>query len=169
MNCEQENGAAPLGNELASGPLEFHISMASNPRLLCVMRSTISELAAVSGFKDDECRAVALAASEALANVMRHAYQNRVDQEIDLNCRAHPDCLELTIVDHGAPVDQARVCVQPLDDVCLGGRGTHMIRQIMDEVHYERVAGKNLVRLKKYLPGAGDRARFDGRAEQEAT
>jgi anti-sigma regulatory factor (Ser/Thr protein kinase) len=134
--------------------LEFRIRMASDPRLLSVVRSTISELAAISGFQDDQCRAIALAVNEALCNVIRHAYQNRRDQEIELNCQPHSDCLEFTVLDRGEPADLSRVCAQPLDDVSLGGRGTHLIRQIMDEVCYERVAEGNRLLLKKYLPGA---------------
>jgi anti-sigma regulatory factor (Ser/Thr protein kinase) len=40
-----------------------------------------------------------------------------------------------------------------LDENALGGRGTHLIRQIMDEVSYERLPEGNRLRLKKYLPG----------------
>jgi anti-sigma regulatory factor (Ser/Thr protein kinase) len=41
-----------------------------------------------------------------------------------------------------------------LDATALGGRGTHIIRQIMDEVCYDRVSERNRLRLKKCLPGA---------------
>lgn len=156
MSCAPEKEPDHPRAEAASGPLEFDVSMASNPRLLSAMRSAAFELAAASGFKDDECEAIALAAHEALCNVIQHAYNNRCDQVIDVRCRAHSDHLEFTIVDHGAPPDLSRVCAQPLDDVSLSGRGTHMIRHIMDEVCYERVPEGNRLRMKKYLPGTGD-------------
>jgi anti-sigma regulatory factor (Ser/Thr protein kinase) len=154
MSCEQDTEDPTLRGDGAGGPLQIHVVMASNPRLLSVMRTAICELAAVTGFQDPECKAIALAANEALCNVIRHAYKNRSDQEIDLNCQVRPDCVEVTIVDHGEPADISKFCAQPLDDVSLSGRGTHMIRQIMDEVWYEHIAEGNRLRLKKYLPGS---------------
>jgi anti-sigma regulatory factor (Ser/Thr protein kinase) len=158
MNREKSGIREHRTDSLASGPLEFRMKMASDPRLLSILRSTISELAAISGFEDDQCRAIALAVDEALCNVIRHAYGNRSDQEIELTCQAHSDSLEFTFTDHGEPADLSRLCAQALDDVSLGGRGTHLIRQIMDEVCYERVTEGNRLRLKKYLPGVGSRA-----------
>lgn len=132
--------------------------MASDPRLLSVVRSTVSEFAGVWGFEDDQRRCITLAVDEALSNVIRHAYKNRCDQQIELSCQAHADCLEFTFLDRGEPADLAKVCAQSPDATALGGRGTHLIRQIMDEVCYERVSGGNRLRLKKYLPGCRSKA-----------
>src|SRR5690348_9148384 len=116
----------------SDGPLRLQLRIASNPRLLSVVRSAVSELAAVSGFGDDHCQGITLAVDEALSNVIRHAYKNRCDHEIEMTCQARPDCLEFTFVDVGDPADLSKVCSQPLDEVALSGRGTHLIRQIMD-------------------------------------
>ena len=140
------------------GPLKFRIRMASDPRLLPVVRRTVSELAAVWGFEDEQCRRITLAVDEALSNIIRHAYKNRCDQEIDLNFQAHADCLEFSFLDRGETADPSRFCAQPLDEIASGGRGTHIIRQIMDEVCYERIPEGNLLRLKKYLPGVKSKA-----------
>jgi anti-sigma regulatory factor (Ser/Thr protein kinase) len=140
--------------EPAGGLLKFQIKLASDPRLLSVVRSTIAELAAVWGFNDRQCRDITLAVDEALSNVMRHAYKNQCGLEIELICEAHSDGLEFDFLDRGEPADLSRLCAQPLDEVALAGRGTHLIRLIMDEVRYERVPGGNKLCLKKYLPGA---------------
>lgn len=138
----------------ASGPLSFRMKITSDPRLLPVVRSTVAEFAAIWGFEAEQCRKITLAVDEALSNVMRHAYKNRSDREIELNCQANADCLEFSFVDHGESADPARFCSQPLDDASLSGRGTHLIRQIMDEVCYQRQFGRNRLSLRKYLPGA---------------
>jgi len=158
MNCDKGSAPELLPTQAVSGPLKFQMRIASDSRLLGVVRRTISELAAVWGFDDEECRSITLAVDEALSNVIRHAYKNRSDQVIELNCQAHADCLEFVFVDRGEPADPAKICSQPLDEVTLGGRGTHLIRQIMDEVCYEQVAEGNRLRLKKYLPGAKSKA-----------
>jgi anti-sigma regulatory factor (Ser/Thr protein kinase) len=158
VSCDKANKPEPLATPPASGPLKFHMRMASDPRLLSVVRSTVSELAAVWGFEDEQCGSVALAVDEALSNIIRHAYKNRCDQEIELNCLAHSDSLEFSFVDRGEAADCSRFCAQPLDEIALGGRGTHLIRQIMDEVCYERLPEGNRLSLKKYLPGVKSKA-----------
>jgi serine/threonine-protein kinase RsbW len=158
MSYDKEGAPELLPTQAVSGPLKFQITMTSDPRLLAVVRSTVSELAAVWGLGDEGCRGVTHAVDEALSNIIRHAYKNRCDQEIELSCQAQVDCLEFTFVDRGEPADRAKICAQPLDEAALGGRGTHLIRQIMDEVYYERVGEVNRLRLKKYLPGAKRKA-----------
>jgi anti-sigma regulatory factor (Ser/Thr protein kinase) len=128
--------------------------MPSDPRFLCVVRAAVGELALVHGLSEESCREVTLAVDEALANVIRHAYGNRHDQEIEVNCRIDGDQMEFTLLDQGEPPDQARICGQPLNDTSLSGRGTHLIKAAMDEVCYERVPGGNQVKLIKHLPAA---------------
>jgi anti-sigma regulatory factor (Ser/Thr protein kinase) len=128
----------------------------SHPRFLSVVRAVVGELGSVFGFPDEECRGMVLAVDEAMANVIRHAYRSDFDQPVEVNCRAWPDRLEFTLLDQGVPPDPARICAQPLDDSALGGRGTHLMRMIMDEVIYERVPGGNQLRMTKRLTAPGD-------------
>lgn len=158
MSCNKGNAPELPPVPAASGPLKFQMRMSSNPRLLAVVRSSVSEFSAALGFDDQQCGRITLAVDEALSNVIRHAYNNQCDHEIELNCLAQNDCLEFTFIDRGEPADPARICAQPLDEVALGGRGTHLIRQIMDEVRYERLPGQNRLHLKKYMPGARGKA-----------
>ena len=158
MSYDKGGASKNQGTLPPGGPLKLRMRMASDPRLLPVVRSTVSELAAVWGFEAEQCRRITLAVDEALSNVIRHAYKNRLDQEIDLNCQAHLDCLEFSFLDHGEAIDTSRFCATPLDEIAPGGRGTHIIRQIMDEVRYERLPEGNLLRLKKYLPGVKSKA-----------
>ena len=45
--------------------------------------------------------AITLALDEALANVIRHAYANRADGLIEMECRETADGLEITVLDNG--------------------------------------------------------------------
>jgi anti-sigma regulatory factor (Ser/Thr protein kinase) len=153
MSCrtesEWERQAAPPA---ASGPLSFRMRVLSDPRLLPVVRSAVSEMATVCGFQEEQCRSITLAVDEALSNILRHAYKNRRDQQIELSCQTHSGYLEFNFVDHGEAADRSRICAQISDENASGGRGTHLIREIMDEVCYERVPEGNRLRLKKHLP-----------------
>jgi anti-sigma regulatory factor (Ser/Thr protein kinase) len=99
-----------------------------------------------------------------MTNVIRHAYHSDPDRSIEINCQARTDRLEFTLFDQGDAPDPARICAQPLDDSALGGRGTHIIQMVMDEVSYERVRGGNLLRLRKSLPATAAGVMSEGKA-----
>jgi anti-sigma regulatory factor (Ser/Thr protein kinase) len=134
--------------------MNFHLSvvMPSDPRFLCVVRSAVTELSLVCGLSDTDSRRIALAIDEALANIIRHAYKSQDDKAIQFKCEISRDCLEFTLLDQGEPADLAKIRAVPLNNDSLSGRGTHIIRLIMDEVSYERVPGGNRLRLRKHLP-----------------
>jgi anti-sigma regulatory factor (Ser/Thr protein kinase) len=136
--------------------MNFHLKLVvpSDPRFLSIARSAVSEVSVICGLSEELRLGVTLAVDEAVANIIRHAYKNRYDQEIELNCQAGPNQIVFTLLDRGEPPDPARICGQPLDDFSLSGRGTHLMKAVMDEVHYDRVPGGNQVRLIKRLPVA---------------
>ncbi len=140
--------------------MSFHLKlvMPSDPHFLCIARASVGELGLVYGLPEESCHEIVLAVDEALANVIRHAYKGRQDQEIELNCRVVDDQLEVTLLDCGEAPDPSRICGQPLDEVSLSGRGTHLIKAAMDEVCYERVPRGNQLKLIKHLPPAKVRA-----------
>ena len=132
----------------------LRVVMSSDPRFLSIIRAAVEQIGLVSGLTENSCREITLAVDEALANVIRHAYKNRYDQEIEFNCQAGDEHLEFTLLDSGEAPDPARICGQPLDEVSLSGRGTHLIKEAMDEMRFERVPGGNQLKLIKRLPGA---------------
>jgi anti-sigma regulatory factor (Ser/Thr protein kinase) len=142
--------------------MSFHLKfvMSSHPRYLSVVRAAVAELCVACGLPEESCQGVTLAVDEALANIIRHAYKSCYDEKIELDCRTVADEMEFTFLDCGEPPDPARICGQPMDDVSLSGRGTHLIKAVMDEVSYERVNGRNQLKLIKRLPA--DKTSVDG-------
>ena len=143
--------------------MNFHLrlGMPSHPRFLSLVRATVGELSVIYGLPDEECRGVTLAVDEALANIIRHAYKNRDDQRIEFNCDVNAEQMEFTLLDRGEPPDPDRICAQPLDELSLSGRGTHLIKAIMDEVSYKQVSTGNQLKLIKRLPNTKARANED--------
>ncbi len=125
--------------------------MPSDPRFLSIVRATVDGLVGTYGLSNEECVGVTLAIDEALANVIRHAYKNRHDQTIEFECFVNDQQMEFTLLDRGEPPDPARICAHPLDGIALGGRGTHLIKAVMDEVAYKQVSGGNQLKLVKRL------------------
>jgi anti-sigma regulatory factor (Ser/Thr protein kinase) len=136
--------------------MNFHLKLVvpSDPQFLSIARHVVSEVGAICGLPDDARQGVTLALDEAVANIIRHAYKNRHDQEIELDCQANSERIVFRLFDDGEPPDPSKICGQPLNDVSLSGRGTHLMRAIMDEMTYERTQGKNELRLVKNIPGA---------------
>ncbi len=118
--------------------LQLKFAMPSDPRYLPVVRGAIGPLAEAIGWDESECRAIVLALDEALANVIRHAYHDRADGLIELECRESMDGLEITLLDNGDAPDRSKICAREIGCDQPGGLGTHIIKQVMDRVSYEK-------------------------------
>ncbi|MEI9972983.1 MAG: ATP-binding protein [Ignavibacteriota bacterium] len=118
-------------------------AMPSDPRYLTVVRGTMGALTAAIGWDESECRAITLALDEAVANVMRHAYCDRLDGVIELECRENAEGLEVTLLDHGDAPDLSKICAREVGADTPGGLGTHIIRDVMDSVSYQQTESGN--------------------------
>ena len=140
----------------------LRLELPSNPEILCVVRSAVMRLTEEMGFPAEECRGLTRAVDEALANIIRHAYDSRPEQPIELLCRRLQNRagkkqragLEIVLVDHGAAADRKKLFGRSLDDVRPGGLGLHFIEDAVDVMQYTSHARRNQLRLVKYLPSA---------------
>ena len=128
-------------------------TMPSDPRYLPVIRGATGALAAAIGWEESECRAITLALDEAVANVIRHAYHDRSDGVINLEYREIAEGLEVTMTDNGDAPDRSKICAAEIGGDQLGGRGTYVIRDVMDSVTYQQTGSGNrfcaIKRLRK--------------------
>ncbi len=131
--------------------LQMKFAMPSDPRYLPVVRGAIGPLAEAIGWDESECRAITLALDEALANVIRHAYHNRPDGLIELECRESADGLEIILLDNGDAPDRSKICAREIGCDQPGGLGTHIIKNVMDRVAYEVSPGGNRFVASKML------------------
>ncbi len=119
------------------------LELYSDPQLLCVVRGALERLTEVFGFAPPDRRSVTRAVDEALTNIMRHCYNGRTDQPIEVYCRRvrsrasqSADGLEILLCDQGPPVDPSKLRGRRLDEIKPGGLGLHFIRQSMDTVSF---------------------------------
>ena len=131
--------------------LQMKFAMRSDPRYLPVVRGAIAPLAAAIGWDESECLAITLAIDEALTNVIRHAYHNRADGLIELECRESGDGIQITLLDRGEAPDHSKICAKEIGCVEPGGMGTHIIRKVMDRVSYEVSPEGNRFAAHKFL------------------
>jgi serine/threonine-protein kinase RsbW len=117
-------------------------------------RQWIGQAAQQAGFGADTVFNVELAAGEALANVVRHAYQGEAGHEIHLAVSIDDEKLLLTIRDFGRKFDPDTYKPPDLDSPTEGGYGIFLMHELMDEVSYDTsLPDGTLLKLVKYRPG----------------
>ena len=96
-----------------------------------------------------------LVLEEAVVNVIHYAYPKEEHQFIFLSARMNDDSIVFVLTDTGMEFDPTTVpdadVTLSADDRQIGGLGIFLIRQIMNEVKYERIEGKNVLTLEKKL------------------
>jgi len=145
-------------NEKPRRAFLLKLELRSHPQLLCVIRGAMEPLMEMLGFSAENGREIIRAVDESVSNIMRHSYQGRLDQPIEVYCsrlerRTGAELeqgVEILLFDCGPAVDPTKLKARPLDEVRPGGLGLHIIRGSMDSVEYKRAGRLNRLRLVKY-------------------
>jgi serine phosphatase RsbU (regulator of sigma subunit)/anti-sigma regulatory factor (Ser/Thr protein kinase) len=127
--------ALPLGDRLA-------FTLETRPAVLTGLRRALGRWLAGRGLSDQEVFDVALAASEAAANAIEHAY-GPADATFDVECRANGgNEIVITVTDSGSwrPLGRRQ-----------RGRGLDIIGKLMDEMQVQRSETGTQVRLVKWV------------------
>jgi len=141
------------------GGLLLILTIYSNPKWLSVVRAAVERLAEVLGFPVEQCRSITRAVDEALTNIVRHSYSNRLDQPIAMYFRRAQrqhdgqvqQGLEILLCDRGRAIDPSKFRGRSLEEIRPGGLGLHFIQQAMDAVEFTRKGSTNRLCLVKYL------------------
>lgn len=130
--------------------------MLSDPLFLSGARDLVSSVSRRLGFSEQQAGQIALAVDEALCNVIRHGYDRRSDLPIELSLWPEAQSgrhtgVRIVIEDEGKQVEPSQIRGRSLDDIRPGGLGVHIIKEVMDEVVYEKrqAAGMRLTMVKR--------------------
>ena len=130
-----------------------------------VLANEISEISRLGDFIEDMGNEFSLAPDvifnlnlvleEAVVNIINYAYPKEEHEFIYLSAKMHDGSIVIVLTDTGKEFDptmapEADVTLSA-DDRQIGGLGIFLIRQIMNEVRYERIDGKNVLTLEKKL------------------
>lgn len=142
---------------------KIQLSIDSRLDQVALLRTAVRAIAEELGFDETTCLQIQLGISEAVNNIIEHAYKFRPDSRIALDIDSGPDTLEVQITDDGAPLPLeylAHCLDQPLPfpeveaEQHDRGRGLWILRQTMDSVAFDRQGGSNHLHLSKKLPAA---------------
>ena len=96
-----------------------------------------------------------LAVEEAVVNVIDYAYPSGTEGDISVRAMANDQRLKLIISDEGTPFDPTEKALADTtlsaEERPVGGLGILLVRKLMDSINYERIDGKNVLTLRKYL------------------
>ncbi len=135
---------------------EANFSIASDYEQVVEVNKLIRTFLLKENIEMHLCNAVEICLNEALNNVIKHAYHNNAKNGIDINIRKNVKYLEIEIVDNGEPrtkFDTPSLDYDPgdIDNLPESGMGLYIIHQLMDEVNYITLNGKNYFTLKKWF------------------
>jgi serine/threonine-protein kinase RsbW len=130
-----------------------------------ILKNDVAELEQVMELIADVCARhsippeteydLTLALDEVITNVARHAYPEGEEHQFTLEVTVSDEEFSARVEDDGVAFDPtahpAPNLDTPLEERKEGGLGIFLVRQIMTSVEYQRVAGKNLMILRKTL------------------
>src|SRR2546421_2884596 len=118
-------------------PPPLRLKITSDPATLASTRRAVEMFAAQCGFDETARGEIGLVINEALANVIRHAYQGATDQPIELSAQRTDDGICLTVRDWGLGVNPLDLPPKKHDPMKRGGVGPICIRPMVDhaQVH----------------------------------
>lgn len=100
-----------------------------------------------------------LVLDEVVTNIISYGFKDDEKHIIHVGLSLADRIVTIEVEDDGGPfsiVEAPTINVrQPLEDRPIGGLGCHLVRKMMDEVFYERRAGKNYLSMKKNIDEIG--------------
>ena len=97
-----------------------------------------------------------LALEEMYINIANYAYKPDVGPAtVRVEVEEAPLAVIITFIDHGRPFDPLGVSdpdtTLKADERKIGGLGVFLVKKTMDELSYEYIDGKNILRIRKKL------------------
>ena len=120
-----------------------------------LLRRTLHEYGMCIGIEKSTLKKLEVAFEEAVINIMSYSHATVIDLQImnyelqDTNYK-----LQITLTDDGVPFDptvRESDTSKAIEERQIGGLGISLMRQIMDELHYQRTDGKNQLIITKNI------------------
>jgi sigma-B regulation protein RsbU (phosphoserine phosphatase) len=160
-------GEAEQADDITILAVAFHGSPedASIAEQRIVIKNQLPEIAAVNekfeAFAEefDIPRSVAMKFNvvfdEVLSNVISYAYRDDEEHNIEIRMERVGKRLTVAITDDGVPFNPLNVATPrtdlALEDREVGGLGIHLVRNLVDDVSYQRRIDKNVLTLINHL------------------
>ena len=159
-------GDAPQSDDLTMLYLRYmNESLPDRAERHLILHNDIQQIPQLAGFIEaiadeihlDQSLAMSLnlALEEAVSNVIMYAYPEGSDGLVDIEAIIRHDRLDFIITDSGKPFDPTQApevdTTLGVEERAIGGLGIYLVRNIMDDVRYERAEAKNILSMTKRI------------------
>jgi serine/threonine-protein kinase RsbW len=121
----------------------------------------INKICSLTPLTEMQSFQVELCAVEAINNSIIHAYNSKLENEVEIIFKIQDNLIEIEICDHGKPMNinlLEKATIRPPDysvnnaaDISESGRGLGFIKEFMNHVTYRSDdKGNHLVMVKRY-------------------
>jgi serine/threonine-protein kinase RsbW len=95
------------------------------------------------------------AIEEVFVNIISYGFRDKKEHRIRITMNHEDGVVVMRIEDDGLPFNpletEAPDVACPIEDRKVGGLGLHLTKQLMSEIEYERLGGKNVLTVRKNL------------------
>ena len=145
----------------ATAAAEFDIAVLNDLSQMALVEERFAAFAAAHKIHKDIKGKMGVIFDDLLNNIISYAYDDSAAHEIEVRVRLRDGRLSVTVSDDGKPFNPLTRAAPdtslPLHDRKVGGLGIHLVRQLADEISYQRRTGRNEVTLSLLVdPPAGE-------------
>jgi sigma-B regulation protein RsbU (phosphoserine phosphatase) len=133
----------------------FHIMARNDLREIARVNQEFQKFAEEHGVPVEVGRRISVLFDDLLNNVISYAFPDDEAHEIEIRTEIATNRLTVTISDDGIPFNplfaNSPDTSLPLDKRALGGLGIHLIRNLVDDMSYQRRIDRNVLTLVKHI------------------
>jgi anti-sigma regulatory factor (Ser/Thr protein kinase) len=134
------------------------LQIANNLGALCAGNERVREFLGKCAAPTEAAFLAELVIEELVTNTIKYGYDDDGEHVIRVSVRFEAGALTIEVRDDGHafnPLEQANPDFSiPAEERPIGGLGLHLVRQMTDEVRYERQNGENVVVATKTFVAA---------------
>ena len=123
------------------------------------VNAAVEALAAEENWPPDLTFQIGLVIEELGVNIVEYGHDDDKAHEIEIVISSEDEAITIEIEDDGQAFNPLSDAPEPdldaatVEDRTVGGLGIHLVRSMMDEIHYQRQQNKNCLTLVKRRTG----------------
>jgi len=134
------------------------LCIASDLNELERLHDAVAELGEAGDWPPDLVYQIDLVLEELIVNTVNYGYDDDARHEIEVTLTSDEDVFTVEIIDDGHAFNPLSDAPEPdldagIEDRPIGGLGIHLMRVMMDDVHYRREQNQNHLTLIKRRNG----------------
>lgn len=116
------------------------------------MNSWLGDRLVEAGDIGDLGSRIKLCLNEAAENAIRYGFDSVETDALRISLSVRPDCVEMELEDSGRPFNPLDVAepeeFRDIESAQIGGLGIQLMRSSATDLHYERRAGRNVLKAR---------------------